>query len=97
MTLASRHGSLARRVLGDASTEAELGVCFGESLYAREVDYFVAQEWAATADDILWRRTKAGLALDDNAQLALARYIDKRKIDPSTRLSHTTGDLWESR
>ena len=82
IALAARHGSLARRVLGDA-------------LYAREVDYFVAHEWASSADDILWRRTKAGLTLDDNAQLALARYIVRRNTDEA-RLSHTTGNLWES-
>jgi glycerol-3-phosphate dehydrogenase len=76
--LCARHGSLARSVLGDARSEADLGPCFGEDLYAREVDYFMAQEWAATADDVLWRRTKAGLTLDDNAQQALSRYMAKR-------------------
>ena len=74
-------------------TEADLGICFGESLYAREVDYFVAHEWAATADDILWRRTKAGLALDDNSQMSLARYIARQKTDQAARFSHTTDDL----
>ena len=73
--LAARHGTAARAVLGSACTPADLGGHFGESLYAREVDYLVEHEWAHTADDILWRRTKAGLALDDNAQQALARYV----------------------
>jgi glycerol-3-phosphate dehydrogenase len=59
--LASRHGMAARNVLGDACTLSDLGAHFGESLYAREVDYLVAYEWAQSADDILWRRTKAGL------------------------------------
>ena len=77
-TLASRHGSLARAVLGNARSVADLGLHFGESLYAREVDYLIANEWAENADDILWRRTKTGLALDDNAQQALARYIATR-------------------
>ena len=73
--LAARHGTAARTVLGEARTPADLGAHFGESLYAREVDYLIDNEWAHTADDILWRRTKAGLALDDNAQQALARYM----------------------
>jgi glycerol-3-phosphate dehydrogenase len=76
--LAARHGSFANTILGEARTTADLGQHFGETLYAREVDYFVQQEWARTPDDILWRRTKAGLALDDNAQQALARYMGKR-------------------
>jgi glycerol-3-phosphate dehydrogenase len=78
LALASRHGMAAHGVLGDARTVADLGTHFGESLYAREVDYLVANEWAFTADDILWRRTKAGLTLDDGAQHALARYMAAR-------------------
>ena len=80
--LASRHGTIARQVLGDARTLADLGAHFGESLYAREVDYLVAHEWARSADDILWRRTKAGLSLDDNSQQALARYMAARGRTP---------------
>ena len=95
--LVMRHGSLAERVLGEARTESDLGVHFGETLYAREVDYFITREWAATADDILWRRTKAGLSLDDNSQLALTRYIVQRASAQSSRLSQTTGDVHESR
>jgi glycerol-3-phosphate dehydrogenase len=80
--LASRHGMAAGQVLGDARTLAELGAYFGESLYAREVDYLVTHEWALSADDILWRRTKAGLSLDDNSQQALARYVAARGRTP---------------
>jgi len=78
VALASRHGSMARSVLGDARSQADLGPFFGETLYAREVDHFIDREWAQTPDDILWRRTKAGLLLDDNAQQALARYMATR-------------------
>ena len=38
-----------------------LGDELAPGLYAREVDYLVRHEWARTADDILWRRTKLGL------------------------------------
>jgi len=80
--LASRHGMATRQVLGDVRTLAELGAHFGESLYAREVDYLVNHEWAVSPDDILWRRTKAGLSLDDNSQQALARYMAARGRTP---------------
>jgi glycerol-3-phosphate dehydrogenase len=85
-SLAARHGSLAPAVLGDARTVADLGLHFGESLYAREVDYLVAHEWAQSADDILWRRTKAGLALDDNDQSKLERYMARRGRMPEPSL-----------
>jgi glycerol-3-phosphate dehydrogenase len=69
---------MARSVLGDARSHADLGLYFGDTLYAREVDHFIDREWAQIPDDILWRRTKAGLSLDDNAQQALARYMANR-------------------
>jgi len=75
-----RHGTTMEAILGDASAAADLGTCFGETLFAREVDHFMDHEWARTADDILWRRTKAGLSLDDNAQKALARHMAERGL-----------------
>ncbi|KQT55346.1 MULTISPECIES: glycerol-3-phosphate dehydrogenase [unclassified Aureimonas] len=40
---------------------ADLGEDFGHGLFAAEVDWLIAQEWAVTADDVLWRRSKLGL------------------------------------
>ena len=54
-----RHGSLAQTVVGGG----ELGEHFGGGLTERELRYFVDQEWAQTAEDVLWRRTKAGLLM----------------------------------
>ncbi len=73
-----RHGMLAYEVLGDARTIADLGENFGAELYAREVDYLVAREWASCAEDVLWRRSKAGLHLDATQREAVARYCAQR-------------------
>ena len=43
---------------------ADLGQHFGDSLYEQEVRYLVKHEWATTAEDIIWRRTKLGLQLE---------------------------------
>lgn len=69
---ARTYGTLARELLHGCSRLADLGENFGAGLYAREVQYLVAHEWAMTAEDILWRRTKLGLHLKqiDNAALA---------------------------
>ncbi len=76
--LAGRHGTLAETVLGDAAGEGDLGLDFGGGLRQREVDYLVACEWARTAEDILWRRTKCGLHMDEVARSRLAAYLDGR-------------------
>jgi glycerol-3-phosphate dehydrogenase len=55
-----RHGTKAHEVVGDG----ELGMDFGAGLSERELRYVVEREWARSAEDVLWRRTKAGLHMD---------------------------------
>ena len=74
-SLARRHGSLATAVLGDALDIRDLGTDFGAGLHAREIDYLVANEWAVTADDILWRRSKCGLHMNEAARARVGAYI----------------------
>jgi glycerol-3-phosphate dehydrogenase len=73
--LLHRHGTRAPRVLGQAKTAHDLGTHFGHTLYAAEVDYLVAQEWAHDAEDVLWRRTKCGLHLSATQRSALGAYL----------------------
>jgi glycerol-3-phosphate dehydrogenase len=70
--IARRHGSRATLVLGDAVAMGDLGRDFGAGLTAREVDYLVREEWATTADDVLWRRTKCGLPMTQAERDAVA-------------------------
>ena len=64
-----------REVLGDAKVTADLGRHFGAGLTAREVDYMLNNEWALSADDVLWRRSKSGLRMNENEQRVLAEFI----------------------
>jgi glycerol-3-phosphate dehydrogenase len=73
--LLHRHGTRAPRVLGQARTAQDLGTHFGHTLYAAEVDYLIAHEWAHDAEDVLWRRTKCGLHLTAAQRSALAAYL----------------------
>ena len=70
-----RHGSRASAAIGEATTIEDLGTHFGAGLTQREVDYFRREEWALTAEDVLWRRTKAGLHMDAAQREAVARYL----------------------
>jgi glycerol-3-phosphate dehydrogenase len=72
------YGTKARVLLGNAKSAADLGPRFGPELTGAEADYLVVHEWAMTADDILWRRTKAGLTTDVTTQKALATYLETR-------------------
>lgn len=73
--LARRHGSAAPEVLENARRAEDLGPHFGGQLYAREVDYLIANEWALTAQDVLWRRTKEGLRLTTEQHAHVQHYM----------------------
>jgi glycerol-3-phosphate dehydrogenase len=81
--LARLYGTLATDVLGTASDVKALGRHFGADLYECEVRYLVAQEWASTAEDILWRRTKLGLRLPLDEQAAVAAFLQERTVPAS--------------
>jgi glycerol-3-phosphate dehydrogenase len=75
---AQRYGSRARDLLGDAKASSDLGEDFGGQLFAREVEWLMREEWAETAEDILWRRTKRGLHLPPGGPQALALWMARR-------------------
>jgi glycerol-3-phosphate dehydrogenase len=75
------YGARAARVLGKARTAADLGRHFGATLTEAEVRYLIGQEWAATAEDVLWRRSKLGLHLSREEAAALDAWM--RESAPS--------------
>jgi len=72
--LVRSYGTRVHRILGGARTLADLGQDFGHGLYQVEVDYLVATEFAVTAEDILWRRSKLGLRFGVPECEQLSRY-----------------------
>ena len=76
--IAAAYGTLACRWLADAQMRADLGQDFGGGLSAAEVDYAMEREWASTADDMLWRRTKLGLRIDPAGRAALERFMGEK-------------------
>ncbi|MGI9512432.1 MAG: glycerol-3-phosphate dehydrogenase [Anderseniella sp.] len=75
--LVRQYGTRAQKVLGDAHKTADLGQAFGNGLYETEVIYLMRHEWALTAKDILFRRTKLGIAYDGKQIQALQDFMDR--------------------
>ena len=73
--LVRTYGTLASDVLGDSRDATDLGRIFGADLAEREVDYLRRCEWAVTAEDVLWRRTKLGLRLSPTEVRTLDKYL----------------------
>jgi len=70
-----RHGALAWKILDGARDLEALGRHFGAGLYEREAAYLVESEWARSAEDILWRRTKCGLVMSKGEVEALESWL----------------------
>ncbi len=70
------YGTRTPALLQGAHGMADMGRNFGAGLYEREVRYLVAEEWAVTAEDILWRRTKLGLHGRNSLADDLQRWLD---------------------
>jgi glycerol-3-phosphate dehydrogenase len=61
--LVLRHGTRAARILAGVRSRDDLGEDFGAGFTQRELAYLVQHEWARSAQDVLWRRTKCGLSM----------------------------------
>ncbi|MDR6265702.1 glycerol-3-phosphate dehydrogenase [Roseobacter sp. N2S] len=61
--LVKAYGTESFDVLGDAPAESDLGQAFGATLTEREVTWLMQKEFARTAQDVVWRRSKLGLRL----------------------------------
>jgi len=73
---AHAYGTRLERLLGTAGTLADLGSELLPQLYEREVEYLCREEFARTAQDILWRRTKLGLHLLNVDAGPLERWLE---------------------
>lgn len=78
MRLVRLYGTRARAILDRAEAGGGLGIDFGGGLTAAELDYLVEQEWARTAEDVLWRRSKLGLTLDAEKAAPIAAYMAEK-------------------
>jgi glycerol-3-phosphate dehydrogenase len=76
--LARRHGAAVPKVVADAHAVGDLGTYFGAELFAREIDYLIEHEWARTAEDVVYRRTKTGLHLTADQRAAVTQYVAAR-------------------
>ena len=79
------YGTLIYQMLSDAKVLTDLGQHFGAGLYALEIDYLVAHEWACNVDDILWRRSKLGLLLSTTQKTDVAEYL--KTLNMKTRIN----------
>lgn len=72
------YGTRIREIIGSAQSLKELGELLAPGLYEAEAEYLVTHEFAHTAEDILWRRTRLGLRLAGAETSRLQEWLAKR-------------------
>ncbi len=78
--LAHAYGTRATKLLGSAKSMADLGQAFGATLTESEVRYLMANEWARTAEDVVWRRSKLGLRLSPAEIAAIDDWMAAHRV-----------------
>ena len=80
---ARAYGTRIIKLIGAARTLAMMGEEVLPGLYEREIDYLCGYEWAQTARDILWRRSKLGLHLPPESEARLDAWLNDRGLGVS--------------
>jgi glycerol-3-phosphate dehydrogenase len=73
--LARGYGTQTRALLAGVRNATDLGRLFGADLYEAEVRFLMDAEWARTAEDVLWRRSKLGLRLTKDEAAVLDHWM----------------------
>jgi glycerol-3-phosphate dehydrogenase len=71
------YGTRIDRLLGRATCPDDLGRVFGADLTEAELRYLVDEEWARTAADVAWRRSKLGLVLSPQQVEAIEEILTR--------------------
>jgi len=80
---ARAYGTWTEKLIGTATDLAGLGPDLGGGLHTAEVDHLRRHEFAETADDILWRRSKLGLHVPAGTRDALEAYLAGQPVRPA--------------
>jgi D-erythritol 1-phosphate dehydrogenase len=76
------YGTRARMLLGRATQMSDLGAELGPDFYEIEVIYLLNEEWALEAGDILTRRTKHGLHMNESQRRAFCDWFESMAATP---------------
>ena len=84
---ARAYGSRVEKLLAGARSLGDLGEHLGDGLYEAELDYLRRHEWAVTATDILWRRSKLGLHVGEDTVARLEAWLGQSAEEASAALA----------
>ncbi|NCN83257.1 MAG: glycerol-3-phosphate dehydrogenase [Sphingomonadales bacterium] len=85
--LVRAYGTDTATMLKPVKSLADMGQDFGAGLYEIELRWLIDQEFARTAEDVLWRRSKLGLHMSDAGQQAVALWFAQQDQNAKRNLA----------
>lgn len=85
--MAHAYGTRIGELLGQARSLEDLGADLGGGLHEAELEYLAAREWAQTAEDVLWRRSKLGLRVPTDTAERIASWFRHRDMKQAARVA----------
>ncbi|MEH6758231.1 MAG: glycerol-3-phosphate dehydrogenase [Parasphingorhabdus sp.] len=82
--LVRAYGTSVATILADVPDKATLGRYFGAGLYEIELRWLITHEFATTAEDVLWRRSKLGLHMSEAEKSAVAAWFTDQAAERKT-------------
>ena len=70
----------ARMILGAAENKDDLGECFGATITAAELHWLMEHEYARTAEDVVWRRSRLGLRLTEEQIARIDKWMSAAQL-----------------
>jgi glycerol-3-phosphate dehydrogenase len=89
--LVRAYGTRVALLLDGAKSSADLGRRFGSELTEREAAYLMDHEWARTAADVVWRRSKLGLRMSAAEIANLDAWMASRERSGAARPQAAAG------
>jgi len=89
--LVRAYGTRARSIVEGVRGEGDWGEVFGADLTEREVRYLMEHEWARTADDVLWRRSKLGLRFTPEETIRLEDWMAQARVGDALPTARASG------
>lgn len=74
------YGTRSQELLSNVKCVEDMGDCFGGDLYEFEVKYLMDNEWAQSAEDILWRRSRLGLFFSPDETKKLQKWMETKLL-----------------
>ena len=76
--LCHAYGTRITLILGNGKALPDMGEYFGAGLFEIEANYLINHEWATSADDILWRRSKLGLHMSEDERAGFTNWFNQQ-------------------